>query len=425
MELKAVRGMHDLWGDEVGRWQTLEQILRSTLESFGYVEIRTPVVEKIEVFTQTVGDDTDIVEKQMYEVKSASEEERFVLRPEGTAAFMRAVLEHQLHRLPGAQRFYYLLPMFRYERPQKGRLRQFHQFGAELIGDASAEADAEIIFVFDVLLKKLSIRDYALEINSVGCGDCRPIYREALIQYFKPHLAELCEQCQGRLERAPMRILDCKNPKCAALVAGAPTIAAYLCEPCRNHHRDLKLRLTQLEVAHIDNPRIVRGLDYYSRTAFEFTSTLLGAQSALGGGGRYDGLAQRFGEDAIPAVGWALGMERFMIALEQVAPLGTGKKVPFVFFAPLDGPAFEFMYPLAMKLQRAGVPAAISYERDKKLKWLMKQADRVAARYTLLIGEDERQSGRAILKNMSLGTQEEIEITQLEKTIAERAKSEA
>lgn len=417
--------MHDIFGEEVARWQHLERVFKNTLESFGYTEIRTPALEKIEVFSQTVGDDTDIVEKQMYEVKSAAEAERLVLRPEGTAAFMRAVLEHQLHRLPGAQRFYYCLPMFRYERPQKGRLRQFHQFGVELIGDASPEADAEIIFVFETILKTLGIRDYVLEINSVGCSDCRPVYRDALKDYFRPHLAELCEQCQGRFERAPMRILDCKNPKCAELVQNAPLITDHLNAPCREHHDGLRQRLTQLGVAFTDNPRIVRGLDYYSRTAFEFTSELLGAQSALGGGGRYDGLAQRFGHDPIPAVGWALGMERFLIALEAKSPLTPTVRKPIVFFAPLDAPAFEMLFELSMRLQRKGILTAMSYERDKKLKWLMKQADRTGAVYTLLLGEDERKSGKAVLKKMAAGTQEEIEISNLEEIIAGRARSEA
>lgn len=422
MELRAVRGMNDLFGDEMARWQQVENTVRQVFTTFGYQEIRTPVLEKQEVFSHAVGNETDIVQKEMYTVLSDGTD-KLVLRPEGTAAFMRAVIEHQLHRTGHPQRYFYYLPMFRHERPQKGRLRQFHQFGAELINDPSPEADAELITVLDQTYRAFDISEYEIRINSVGCTDCRPVYKDVLKDFFRTPLASLCEECQKRFERSPLRILDCKRPGCQAVAATAPRITEHLCVNCKTHNDALVNRLTQADTKFIQDPNIVRGLDYYTRTAFEFTSSLLGAQSALGAGGRYDGMSTLFGEKPFPGVGFALGMERLMLALEQKQIALAKSATPVYFLAPLGATAYDELFRLSLGLKRKGVQVTMSYEKDKGLKWLMKQADRVGAKYAVLVGEDEINQNKAILKNMSQGTQETVELAGLEEQLLGRARS--
>lgn len=418
MEIRSVRGMNDLFGAELQQWIHVENHIRQIFTSFGYTEIRTPVLEKIEVFSGTVGDETDIVEKQMYQVVTDSE--TYVLRPEGTASFMRSVLEHNLHNSGQTGRYFYYLPMFRHERPQKGRLRQFHQFGAELINDPSAEADAELITVLDQIYKSFEITEYRVRINSVGCLDCRTAYKEKLKIFFQPKLSELCEQCQKRYERSAMRILDCKRETCKLIAKTAPLIPSCLCSDCKAHHERLKHCLTLAQVQFEEDPYIVRGLDYYTRTAFEFTSDLLGAQDALGGGGRYDGLSSRFGEAPFPAVGFGLGMERLMIALQAKQKLPQLNITPKFFFAPLGEKAFELLYPLSLQLKRQGIWCELSYDKTKGLKWLLKQANRVNADFSVMLGEEELNSGTVLLKNMKLGTQETLSIANLESELLRR-----
>ncbi|MCB0416365.1 MAG: histidine--tRNA ligase [Bdellovibrionales bacterium] len=404
--IQSIRGMHDLYGAEMGAWSAVEKVVHKTFQDFGYKEIRTPVLEKIEVFSQTVGEDTDIVQKQMYTIERS--DEQLALRPEGTAAFVRAVIQHQLHRLPGAQRFYYYLPMYRYERPQKGRQRQFFQFGGELINDASPEADAEIITLLDQIYKALGLSHYEVRINTLGDSESRAAYRKALEEYFRPLLGELSEDSKARFERAPMRILDSKHEADQSAVQKAPRIGEYLTDFAKAHFESVKQRLNQAGVSFIVDPLIVRGLDYYSLTAFEFVSDQLGAQSALGGGGRYDGLAERFGEKPIPAVGFALGMERLMLALEASQKMPKVPAGPFLYLAPLGAAAFERFYPLSLELKRHGLECELLYEKDKNLKWQLKQANRCGAQYALLLGEEEVAKGVAVLKNMSDGGQKEI-----------------
>ncbi len=428
--IKAVRGMHDLLGDTASQWQKVESHVRSLLEGFGYTEIRTPVLEHIEVFTQAVGEGTDIVEKQMYTVADrnsaeGAKPETLVLRPEATSSVVRAVLENQLHRAPHPHRFFYILPMFRYERPQKGRLRQFHQIGAELMGDSSPEADAESIVLLDAVFRSFGLTDFEVCINSVGSSACRPQYKEKLKAYFQPHLAALCVDCQKRFERATMRILDCKVPGCRALAEKAPRMVDHLDPESTLHFQTVQKRLSQAGVSFVLDPSIVRGLDYYSRTAFEFTSSLLGAQSALGGGGRYDELTARFGEDPYPAVGWALGLERLVMALEAKELLKVPTRKPRFFFAPMGDKAFEELYALALRLKRAGIWVEMSHEQGKKVKWLMKQADRSGAAHTLILGEDELASGQALLKNMATGEQASIPWQTIEEDLKRRTSEHA
>ncbi len=411
--------MSDLFGGELHQWSHVEGKIKEIFKSFGYSEIRTPVLEKIEVFSGTVGDETDIVEKQMYRVVTDSE--TYVLRPEGTASFMRAVIEHRLNSSGQASRFFYYLPMFRHERPQKGRLRQFHQFGAELINDASPEADAELITVLDQIYKSFGISEYQVRVNSVGCNQCRNSYKETLKQFFKPKLQELCEQCQKRFDRAAMRILDCKRETCRDIAKSAPLITHCLCADCKAHHEKMKHCLTKANVTFEEDPYIVRGLDYYTRTAFEFTSNLLGAQDALGGGGRYDGLSARFGAESFPAVGFGLGMERLMIALQEKQLLPETASAPVFFFAPIGEKAFEILYPLSLRLKRHGIWCDMSYDKTKGLKWFLKQANRVNAKYSLLLGDEELKNNIAVLKDMKQGSQENIPLASLENELLRRA----
>lgn len=412
--------MNDLYGQELAVWQAVEEKIKAIFHTFGYQEIRTPVLEKVEVFKGAVGDDTDIVEKQMYSIEKESE--TLVLRPEGTASFIRAVLEHQLHR-NGAQRFYYYLPMFRHERPQKGRLRQFHQFGAELINDASPESDAEVIALLHEIYRAFGVTEYTVRINSVGCHDCRPVYKEKLKSYFQPFLPQLCEQCQKRFDRAPMRILDCKKESCKTIAAKAPVITDSLCVNCKTHHGTLQVRLQQAEIPFQNDPTIVRGLDYYARTAFEFTSPLLGAQDALGGGGRYDGISQRFDAEPFPAVGFGLGMERLMLALEAKNALPAPKIRKQVYLAPIGKPAFDFLFSLGMKLRQKGIAVDTAYDLDKGLKWHMKQSNRVGASYTLILGDEEMNQGFALLKEMQTGNQEQVKLADILPTLERKLQS--
>lgn len=405
--------MHDLFGEAAEQWCAIENRIRSVLSHFGYKEIRTPVLEKVEVFSDTVGEDTDIVEKQMYTLLDQGAE-KLALRPEGTASFMRAIIENRLHESAALQRYYYYLPMFRHERPQKGRLRQFYQFGAELINDASAEADAEIISLLHQIYQELEVVEYEVRINSVGCEECRPRFREELKQFLRPKLSLLCEQCQKRFERSVMRVLDCKKESCQAVLKGAPLITQFLCAQCEAHHHDLKKRLTQIQIRYLEDPHIVRGLDYYCRTAFEFTSELLGAQSALGAGGRYDGLSRRFGAKPFPAVGFALGMERLVMVLTEKGKLPSERKTPFYYFAALGPNAIDLLYPIALSLKKKGIWVEMNYDKSKSLKALLKQADRSGSSFTVLVGDDEIKESNAVLKNMNTSAQEILNLGDLE-----------
>lgn len=406
--------MEDLFGDALLRWQRIESILHTVFSDYGFSEIRTPALEKIEVFSRSVGDTTDIVEKQMYTITDVSKEV-LVLRPEGTASFMRAVVEHQLHQLAGPQRYYYYLPMFRHERPQKGRLRQFYQFGGELIQDPSPEADAEIICLVDSLFRKIGLKDFRTRLNSVGCVDCRPKYREVLVQFLKGHPIHdnLCDQCKLRLERAPLRVLDCKNESCRSVAAQAPRIPDHLCSPCSAHHSQVQTSLKALGVPFENDSTIVRGLDYYTRSAFEFTSSLLGAQDALGGGGRYDGLSAQFGKAHFPGVGFAAGMERVILALDAATGNEAPIRRPSIFLAPLGPRAFDLLFKLSFDLKRAGLQTEMSYDRAKGLKNILKLADKRDSTWTVVIGDDEIAKQKALVKEMKTGTQSEIALSEI------------
>ncbi len=403
--IQSIRGVEDKGDQKLLVWRTLETILERCAESFGYEEIRTPILEPVGLFLDTVGHESELVQKQLF-LTGATDEERYVLRPEGTAPVVRALLQHQWPKRAGLYRYYYLGPMFRYERPQKGRLRQFHQFGVELLGSKSPSLDASVIAFFHTLLKQLSLSNFEIHLNSVGCSQCKPVQHSTLRSYFQPFLGALCESCKKKYERAPVRILDCKRESCSHIAAGAPPNALWLCADCRAFHDEVRLHLEWLQVPFQDNFRIVRGLDYYEKTAFEVLSPELGAQSAIGGGGRYDGLAARIGTThPLPGMGFALGMERLALLFQNARVLSP--KTPFCYFCALDTEAVKPLYVLAHHLQASGfwvVPPSGTVSLADGLRL----ANRCQADFALILGSTELESKTALLKDMETGEQESL-----------------
>ena len=316
MQIKRPKGTQDMLPSQAAKWRTVEETVRQVAEQFGFKEMRTPVFEETGLYVRSVGDTSDVVTKEMYTVSSKGSD-TFTLRPEGTAGIVRALLENGVMNEGFPQKVYYLMPCYRHEKPQAGRLREFHQFGLEMFGAASPYADAEIILLASTVLESLGIENVSLHINSIGCPECRAKYRDALREYFAPHESELCETCQERLKKNPMRLLDCKSPICKEIAKNAPTTVDFLCDDCRAHFDTLKDILTDFGVAFTVDPKIVRGLDYYTRTVFEFISEDIGAQGTVCGGGRYDGLVSELGGQAVPALGFGMGLERIIMTMEN------------------------------------------------------------------------------------------------------------
>jgi histidyl-tRNA synthetase len=408
MKIQSFRGFRDILPDEMPLWHKVEAATRELFELYGYSEIRTPVLEKLELFARGVGEDTDIVQKEMYVIEN-EREGNMALRPEGTAAVVRAYNEHNLHaKHPVPEKLYYILPMFRHERPQAGRFRQFHQIGAEALGVDSPTIDAEMIAMIFALFVKLGVTDIEVQLNSVGCKACRPGYRETLKAYLADSYDRLCEDCRNRFERNPMRVLDCKKERCQEIVAAAPVMIEHYCEDCHTHFTELQEYLKLLEVDFQITPKMVRGLDYYVRTAFEFVSSSLGAQSAVLGGGRYDGLSEDIGGKALPGVGFAMGIERFISLLpEQAEP-----RKPDVFIAVLGQSARKPAISLQKELRGAGIRAEIEYQQ-RSLKSQMKKAGKLGTAYVVLLGDNEIETGIAVLRDMNESSQEELPMTQL------------
>jgi histidyl-tRNA synthetase len=393
----APRGTQDFVPPESARWNALEARIRVLAGRFGYGEIRTPLFESTELFVRGVGDTTDIVEKEMYRFKDRGERD-MALRPEFTAPVVRAALEHHLFA-QGPLRLYYIGPIFRYERPQKGRYRQSHQFGVECFGFAGPEADVEVIALAWELARDYGIDDAVLNLNSLGDDTCRPRYREALLEHFRPNLATLSEDSRRRLERNPLRLLDSKDPADLPYVESAPTFESILCDACREHFEALKAYLDLAGIPFVVNPRIVRGLDYYNRTVFEITSGVLGAQSAVCGGGRYDGLVRSLGGPDVPAVGFALGLERFLLMLEALATAGAEPRRGVQAIA-LGAQARAALVPIVMDLRRTlDEPTFADYE-ERKLLAHLKIADRNRARYALILGSQELAAGELLLRDL-------------------------
>jgi histidyl-tRNA synthetase len=400
VKLNAPRGTQDVLPPESGRWSELEARIHALAARFGYGEVRTPVFESTELFVRGVGETTDIVEKEMYTFTDRGGRS-LTLRPEWTAPVVRAALEHHLF-VQGPLRLYYIGPIFRYERPQKGRYRQSHQFGVECFGFAGPEADAEVISLAWELVRSHSIGDAVLNLNSIGDEYCRPRYREALLAHFRPHLQALGEDSRRRLERNPLRLLDSKDPADLQYVQSAPAFEEMLCGACREHFSAVKSLLEGVGIPYAVNPRIVRGLDYYNRTVFEITSSALGAQSTVCGGGRYDGLVRSLGGPDVPGVGFALGMERFLAMLDAVRAEGEMPRKGYQAIA-LGAQARAVLAGVVAELRRLGAPVFFDYD-DRKLLAQLKTADRNRARYALLLGGDELAAGRITVRDLQTRT---------------------
>lgn len=397
MKISSVKGFHDVLPDESARWSWIEQRAREIFARYGLAEIRIPIVERTELFSRSIGETTDIVEKEMYTFTDR-DGSSLTLRPEGTASIVRAYVEHALQTREPVSKLYYLGPMFRRERPQKGRLRQFSQIGAEVIGRDDAAIDAEVVLLLHDLLEALQIRGATIELNSLGDATCRPAYRERLRAFGEAHRAELCENCARRLERNPLRLLDCKVPECRRATADAPVMLDHLCGPCHTHFDAVRAVLQREGVNAELNPRMVRGLDYYVRTAFEVVAEGLGAQNAVGGGGRYDGLVKGLGGPDAPGIGFALGVERLVLAMED--HVASRPLVAEVFLAPLGSAAEAEAMHLAHRWRRAGVRVEMT-SGGKSLKSQMRLADKVGAPYVLILGEDELAARALTVRDMA------------------------
>ena len=405
---QAPKGTQDLLPGQAAKWRVVEDVMRSESEIRGFGEIRTPVFEHTELFQRSVGETTDVVQKEMYTFPDKGGRS-LTLRPEGTAGAVRAMLEHALYNDGLPVRLYYFTSCYRYEKPQAGRLREFHQYGFEVFGPEAPIADAEAICMAKSIFDRLGIQNLSLEINSIGCPACRAEYHKALRAYFEQYRDRLCDTCLSRLDRNPMRILDCKNPDCAALAAGAPSMLDYLCADCRAHFEGVKGYLDDAEVSYTVNPSIVRGLDYYTRTVFEFVSNDLGAQSTLCGGGRYDGLVEEMGGKPLPALGCAMGLERLLLVVEaQKIELPEASKCE-LFIAAVDEEAQRRAFRLVQELRTCLVFAECD-TCSRSLKAQMKYADKIGAAFTMVLGGDELESGRAVLKNMKTGEKKTVRL---------------
>jgi histidyl-tRNA synthetase len=412
MELpfRAHQGMVDILPDTAQAWQWLENIVRDTARTFGFEEIRTPVLEPTGLIARGIGQLTDIVSKEMFAFQRG--DDFYVLRPEGTAPVARAFIEHRLDQRGGVQKLFYIGPMFRAERPQKGRQRQFHQFGAEVLGSENPLADVEsILFLMDVI-RKTGLQNTVLNINSVGDPESRKAYKDALIRYFTPAVSQLSEISQKRLQTNPMRILDSKEPEDQQLIEEAPLISDYLNENCLNHFNRVKKLLDLHNVSYKVNPRLVRGLDYYSKTAFELSSTSVGAQDALGGGGRYDYLIEELGGKPTPAVGMAAGMERILIACEAQGLLPAKKASLDVYFVTRGEDSEEAASAFIASLRKNGKTAAQDLAA-RSFKAQMKEANRLNARFAVILGEDEMASRTATVRNMAESTESRVSFNDL------------
>ena len=408
MKIKSIRGFHDILPESIKRWHFIEDAAKYIFELYGFSEIRIPVLEFTDVFARSLGTTTDIVEKEMYTFTDR-DGSSLTLRPEGTAGIVRAYIENSMYAKTSISKLYYTGMMFRHERPQKGRFRGFYQIGAELIGPEEPSSDAEIVTMLWRFFEEIKLTLFlVLEISSLGDQNCRLKYKEKLIQYFIPQKDELCEDCQRRLQVNPFRILDCKQKRCKEIAADAPSMLDNLCEECETHFNTVKDNLTSVGIPFTINPKIVRGLDYYTRTVFEITTEELGAQNAVAAGGRYDGLVKELGGPSTPAVGFAMGIERIVLLQEKAQPEGFQKEID-VFIAHLGEEARKVAFPLANELRENGVSTETDYG-VKSLKSQLKRADKLGVNYTFIIGEEELNRGLVKIRNMKESTEEDMKI---------------
>ena len=406
MLTNAPRGTKDILPDTVGQWTYVEEKIRDLCARYGYKEIRTPMFEHTELFHRGIGEGTDVVDKEMYTFTDRGDRS-ITLRPEITASAVRAYLQNKLYGDSSLVKLFYIGSMFRYDRPQAGRMREFHQFGVEALGESNPAVDAEIIMLAMDLLGGLGLKDLKLSLNSVGCPKCRPVYRKVLQDFFRDKLEDLCDDCKDRFERSPLRILDCKADADKPYMADAPKITDCLCEECQDHFHKVQHFLTEAGVEFELDARLVRGLDYYTKTAFEIKYPPLGAQSAVAGGGRYDGLIEEIGGNPTPAVGFATGLERVLLALEKQNLLPEMDTQTDAFVVALGEEAQVAAFKLLTKLRQAGLKAGMDYA-GRSMKAQMKQANKANARFALIIGEDEVKEACVQLKDMAKSEQEKV-----------------
>lgn len=409
MKYSALKGIQDILPPDIHIWQKVESTAVEIFRKYGFQEIRIPIIESTDIFIRSIGETTDIVEKEMYTFVDKAGRS-ITMRPEGTAPVVRCYVEHHLYNLPSPQKFFYSGPMFRYERPQKGRFRQFYQIGAEAFGVSQPSIDAEIIAMLKNLLEAIGLKEVSFELNSIGCDKCRPNYRNALLDFFRNRLSDFCPDCQRRYELNPLRILDCKVERCIELRQGVPLVTDHLCSDCREHFGELIFRLQTLKIPYILNPYLVRGLDYYTRTAFEVTSEHLGAQKAVAAGGRYDKLVEEFGGPQTPAIGFALGMERIVTLLKET--WAEDHPAPKVFIATLGKEAEIEGFKIAEDLRAKGLWAEPNYG-GASLKSQLRKADRIGAEFAFIIGDNELRAGKVQWKNLKKSEQGEVEIANI------------
>lgn len=415
MLTNAPRGTKDILPDTVGDWNYVEGEIRELCRRFGYNEIRTPIFEHTELFQRGIGEGTDVVDKEMYTFTDRGARS-ITLRPENTASAVRAYLQNKLYAQSNLVKLFYIGSMFRYDRPQAGRMREFHQFGVEALGEANPAVDAEVILLAMNLLEGLGLKDLELSINSVGCPKCRSKYRTMLQDFFRDKLEDLCEDCRSRFERSPLRILDCKKDSDKPYMADAPKITDCLCEECAGHFAKLKELLTSAGISFTHDPRLVRGLDYYTKTAFEIKYPPLGAQSAVAGGGRYDGLIEEMGGNPTPAVGFATGLERLLLALESQNLLPEKNRSVDAYVVALGEAAQAEGFKLLNSLRQQGLSAAMDFA-GRSMKAQMKQANKLGAKYSVILGEDEIAEGVVMLRSMEDSSQAKVPMNQVAEKI--------
>ena len=416
--IRKPRGTMDILPEETPLWQYIERTAREVAARYGYKEIRTPAFEATELFARGVGDSTDVVQKEMYTFTDR-EDRSFTLRPEGTASVVRAIIENGRASDAMPLKLYYLINCFRYEKPQAGRSREFFQFGTEMFGAADPASDATVISLAAAIIRELGITELSLHINSIGCPACRPAYREALVEYFSAHEEELCDTCRERLLTNPLRILDCKSPVCSALAADAPKTVEHLCPECADHFEHLKSYLEAEGLEYTVDPHIVRGLDYYTRTVFEFIAGGIGAQSTVCGGGRYDGLMEQLGGPSLPGIGFAIGITRLILAMKASGVDIPAEEAPKLYIAPMGDAAKTFACAEVARLRRAGIYAECDIV-GRSMKAQMKYADKTGAEYVLAVGDNELASGRAVLKNMKGDGELEVSLSEIEAALLKK-----
>lgn len=410
-QLQALRGTQDILPNDIYKWSYMENIIRDLCALYGYGEIRTPIFEETKLFLRGIGDTTDVVTKEMYTFEDRGGRS-ITLRPENTASAVRAFLEHKLYGDQGVHKLFYIGSMFRYDRPQAGRYREFHQFGVEILGASSPLADVEVIVLAYRLFQKLGLQNLELRINSIGDKNCRNAYKKELISYYESQKDMLCEDCKQRLYKNPLRLLDCKEDNCKLLAKNAPVITNYLCEECHNKFEKVKSGLTALHISYVVDPGLVRGLDYYTNTAFEIQYPPLGAQSAICGGGRYDKLVEEMGGPDVPGIGFAVGLERLLLALEGQNLIPNCSQKSSVYIVALGEKAEIEGLKIQGELREKGVMTYMDLQ-EKSLKGQMKQAGKAQSIYAVIIGENEIEQGKATVKHMQTGEQNEISFSQV------------